>query len=105
RDQRGDVPAERLRDDHHVAVLADRLDQDVRVGRESGCVVLDRQVWRHRRVAFLPKDGLDEMPVPADVTGPVDERVGAHPSATGQTPARLNITCVTPLGEVTTSTS
>ena len=70
---RGDVPAERLGDDDHVVSITDRIDDRRRVLRETGLVVLDRKVRRDGVVATEPELGLDEMPVPANVAGTMDE--------------------------------
>ena len=74
RDDRRDVPAERLRDHDDVGPGPDGIDDDVRVLGQPGTVVLDREVGRDGLMAATPQVRLDQVPVPADVAGAVDER-------------------------------
>ena len=46
--------------------------------RERGVVILDRQVGRDGLVSARSELALDEMPVPANVTGAVDQGVRRH---------------------------
>ena len=74
RDDRRDVPAERLRDHDDVGPGPDGIDDDVRVLGQPRTVVLDREVGRDGLMAATPQVRLHQVPVPADVAGAVDER-------------------------------
>ena len=77
-DERRRERAGRLRDDDQVGAVADRLDDSVRVLRQSGRVVVAGQVRRDGVVASFTQGGLDEVPVPADIAGAVDQHIGRH---------------------------
>jgi hypothetical protein len=77
-DERRREGAERLRDHDELAPVADRLEHGVRVLGQPCCVVLAGQIRRHDVVAHVPELSLHEMPVPADVSGAVDQREGGH---------------------------
>ena len=64
--------------DDRVVSIADRIDDRRRVLRQTGLVVSDRQVRRDSVVATESQLGLDEVPVPADVAGTMDECKGRH---------------------------
>ena len=78
RDDRRDVTTERLGDHDDVAPVADRVDDDICIPRQPGAVVLDREIGCDGLMAATLQLGADQMPVPADVAGSVDECKRGH---------------------------
>ena len=70
--------ANRLGDHDQIGPVADRLDHGVRVLGQAGRVVLTRKVRRHDVVTSCAQFGLDQVPVPADVAGAVDQDERGH---------------------------
>ena len=77
-DERRRERAGRLRDDDQVGAVADRVDDGVRVLRQPCRVVVAGEVRRDGVVASFAQRVLDEVPVPADVAGAVDQHIRRH---------------------------
>ena len=93
-DQRRGEPAERLADDDQVPAVADGGDHRVGVVVELERVVVAGQVGSHHVVPARAQLGLDQVPVPADVAGAVDQDEGAHGGLNGsgeRTPSRAKM--------------
>ena len=87
-DERGREPPERLSDQDRIRPLADRLDHDVGVLWQAGRIVLTREIWRHGLVTPCTKLGRNQVPVPANVAGAVDQDVRGHgPVLSSPTPS------------------
>ena len=77
-DERRGERAERMADDDHVPLFADRAYDLVRVVAPAGGWVLARKVDRHRLVPALAQLGDDQMPVPRAAAAAVDQDEGRH---------------------------
>ena len=58
--------------------LADCFEHRLRVLGKSGGIVVARKIRRDRVVTPGAQLGLDEVPIPADVTGAVNQNVRRH---------------------------
>src|SRR4029079_7208791 len=72
-DDRGDVAPERLGHNDDVMPITDGVHDHIGVSRQARGVILDGQVWGDSVVTAPAQFCLDEVPVPADVAGSVDE--------------------------------
>ena len=70
--------AERLPDHDEVLPVAGRVEHRLRVLGQPGRVVLARQIRGDRVGTAGAQLGLDEMPIPTDITGAVDQNEGGH---------------------------
>ena len=77
-DERCREAAERLGDDDQVAPVADRLDDRGGIVGPASRLVLAGQVGRDDVMPEVPQLLEDEVPVPADVAGAVDQDVRSH---------------------------
>ena len=95
-DDGSDIASPGLADDDDLLAVGERLDRvenDPRMVRERGVVILDRQVGRDGLVAARTELALDEMPVPANVTGAVDQGVRRHGGIRSKVRADIRLTC------------
>lgn len=76
--QRCAEPAQRLRDEYHVATLADGVGDRVCVLGQSGRRVIAGQVDRDRLVPRLLQQGNHAMPVPGGTASTWDENKESH---------------------------
>jgi hypothetical protein len=76
--------AERVADHDHVCVVADRLNDCVRVVPPAGGVVLGREIDGDGVVAALSQLGRHEVPVPGASATAVDERESTHSDSVAQ---------------------
>jgi hypothetical protein len=77
-DERRREPAGRLGDDDQVGSTVDGMDHGIRVLGESRRIVVARKIRGDDVVASSAQLGLDEVPVPPDVAGAVDQDVRRH---------------------------
>ena len=89
-DERRGEAAERLPDHDDVLRLADGVDHDVRVFGESRGVVIARKIRRHSVVTAGAQLTLQKVPIPADVTGAVNQSVCRHPGLIVSDPALVS---------------
>jgi hypothetical protein len=59
-------------------MVADRVDHGVRIIAQGRRVVVTRQIRRHCFMAALLQLSLYEMPIPAHITGAMDQRECGH---------------------------
>jgi hypothetical protein len=77
-DNRCHVAGEGLADDDEIVALANGANDHIRVSRQPRAVILDRQVHDDHILAPCPEVGLDEVPVPSDVAGAMDEDIAGR---------------------------
>jgi hypothetical protein len=59
-------------------VAVDGSDDRLRTFQQAGGIILDREIHRDRFAPSPAELCLDQVPVPADVSGAVNESVGGH---------------------------